>query len=159
MYIFENVYLHWICATNNLGNVRQSNVCWYWLYHANTLGINVIWNVYVCPSAFGHTVGECTFLEIYICIWYMLPTNWGIYVSWIYVLVLDISCQHLGDKWKLVLKNEEKWWNPKENNEEPRKTMKSREKQWNTMKNSENGSISTLTANQDPLMNHPFNQE
>ena len=27
------------------------------------------------------------------------------------------------------------------------------------MKHSENGSISTLTANQDPLMNHPFNQE
>ena len=57
---------------------------------------------------FGHRVGECTFLEIYICIGYMLPTIWGIYVSWIYVLVLDVSCQHLGDKCKLVVKNQVK---------------------------------------------------
>ena len=45
------------------------------------------------------------------------------------------------------------------NNEKPGKTIKSLEKQQNTMKNSENGSILTLTANQDALMNHPFNQE
>ena len=30
---------------------------------------------------FGPRVRECTFLEIYICIGYMLPTVWGIYVS------------------------------------------------------------------------------
>ena len=81
--------------------IHVSWMCWYWIYHANTWGINVIWNVYVCPSAFRHTVGECTFLEIYICNGYMLPKIWGIYVSWIYVLILDISCQHLGDECKL----------------------------------------------------------
>ena len=31
----------------------------------------------------------------------MLPTIWGVYVSWIYMLILDISCQHLGDDCKL----------------------------------------------------------
>ena len=50
---------------------------------------------------FGHRVGECTFLKIYICIEYMLPTMWGVYVSWKYMLILDISCQHLGDECKL----------------------------------------------------------
>ena len=31
--------------------------------------------------------------------WYWINTvkNWGIYVNWIYVLVLDIYCQQLGD--------------------------------------------------------------
>ena len=65
---------------------------------------------------------------MYICIGYVLLTIWGIYVSWIYVLVLDISCQHLGDKCKLVVKNQEKLW----------KMMKTQGKQWRTKKNNEN---------------------
>ena len=52
-------------------------------------------------APFGRRVGECTFLKLYICIGYMLPTIWGVCVSWIYMLVLDISCQHLGDECKL----------------------------------------------------------
>ena len=40
-------------------------------------------------------------IQWYDSIAYMLPTIWGIYVSWIYSLVLDISCQHLGDECKL----------------------------------------------------------
>ena len=43
---------------------------------------------------FGHRIWECIFLKMYICIGYMLPTIWGVCVSWIYTLVLDISCQH-----------------------------------------------------------------
>ena len=31
----------------------------------------------------------------------MLPTIWGVYISWRYMLILDISCQHLGDDCKL----------------------------------------------------------
>ena len=86
-------------------------------------------------------------IQWYESIAYMLPTIWGIYVSWIYSLVLDISCQHLGDKCKLVVKSHQNDENPRKtkknqeewqkNNEKPGKTMKSREKQWNTMKNSE----------------------
>ena len=52
-------------------------------------------------SALWHRVGECTYLEIYICIGYMMPTIWGEYVTWRYMLILDISCQHLGDECKL----------------------------------------------------------
>ena len=47
---------------------------------------------------FGHRVGKLTFLKIYICIGYMMPTI--VHVSWIYI-ILDISCQHLGDECKL----------------------------------------------------------
>ena len=39
---------------------------------------------------FGRGVGECKFCNMYIGIGYILPTVWGIYVRWIYVLVLDI---------------------------------------------------------------------
>ena len=31
----------------------------------------------------------------------MLPTIWGVYISWRYMLILDISCQHLGHDCKL----------------------------------------------------------
>ena len=31
----------------------------------------------------------------------MLPTIWGVYDSGKYMLILDISCQHLGDECKL----------------------------------------------------------
>ena len=30
---------------------------------------------------FGHTVWKCTFIKMHICIGYMLPTIWGVYVS------------------------------------------------------------------------------
>ena len=41
-----------------------------------------------------------TFIEIYSCIGYMLPTIWGACDSWIYMLILDILCKHLGDECK-----------------------------------------------------------
>ena len=28
-------------------------ICWYWIYHANTWGMNVSWRVSVCPSGTG----------------------------------------------------------------------------------------------------------
>ena len=57
------------------------------------------------------------------------------------------------------MKTQEKQWRTKLNDEKQWKIKKNNEKLRKTMKHSENGSISTLTANQDPLMNHPFNQE
>ena len=41
-------------------------------------------------APFGVGLGNIHVYKIYICIVYMLPTIWGIYVSWIYMLVLDI---------------------------------------------------------------------
>ena len=37
--------------------------------------------------------------------WYRIysANNWGIYVNWIFILVLDIFCQQLGDICKLDL--------------------------------------------------------
>ena len=72
---------------------------WYLIYHANTWGINVIWNDYVCPSSTG--LGNVHFLECvfalamycqqfgeyesveYMC-WYWIyhGNTWGINVSW-----------------------------------------------------------------------------
>ena len=49
---------------------------------------------------FGHRVGKCTSFKIYSCIGYMLPTIWGACDSWIYMLILDILCKHLGDECK-----------------------------------------------------------
>ena len=39
---------------------------------------------------FGHKVGECTLLEMYNCIGYMLPTIWGVCFNGNYRLILDI---------------------------------------------------------------------
>ena len=39
---------------------------------------------------FGHKVGECTFLEMYNCIGYMLPTIWGVCFNGNNRLILDI---------------------------------------------------------------------
>ena len=35
---FENVFLHWICAANNLGNICQLNICVGIGYIMPTLG-------------------------------------------------------------------------------------------------------------------------
>ena len=62
--------------TNDLGNICQLNIY---------VGIGYIMGD-ECKlegfcAAYGCMVGECTFLKIYICIGYMLPTIWGIYIS------------------------------------------------------------------------------
>ena len=65
---------YWIYAANNLGkNVSWIYIFWYLIYHANT--------------SWSWSVGEYNLVEIYICIEYILPTIWGIYVSLIYILV------------------------------------------------------------------------
>ena len=46
-------------------------ICWYWIYHANTWGMNVSWRVSVCPSGTG--LGNVYF--------------------WKCIFVLDICCQ------------------------------------------------------------------
>ena len=66
-------------------------ICWYWIYHANTWGMNVSWRVSLCPSGTGWG-------NIYFGILYIF---WEIYIRWVYLLVMDISCQHLGDECKL----------------------------------------------------------
>ena len=65
------------------------------IYRANTWGMNVCWRVSVRPLGAGW--GNIYF-EKYILVEYIF---WEIYISWIYMLVLDISCQHLGDEYKL----------------------------------------------------------
>ena len=52
----------------------------YWIYSANNSGIYGSWRVSVRPSGAG--LGKTC-------------------VSWIYIFVLDIFCQHLGDIWQL----------------------------------------------------------
>ena len=67
--------------------------CSYWIYHANTWGMNVSWMV--------SGVGVYTFLKMYICI-DCDDNNFGILCQLnIYMLVLDITCQQLGDECKL----------------------------------------------------------
>ena len=44
--------------------------------------------------------GEYTYIKIYNGIGYMLQTIWGGYVSWKHILILNISCQPLGDECK-----------------------------------------------------------
>ena len=67
---------------------------------------------YIMPTIWGNIFGGflCALraqswgmyiFENYHFIGYMLPTIWRVCVSWIYMLVLDISCQHLVDKYKL----------------------------------------------------------
>merc|ERR1719239_1663588 len=48
MYIF-GIYVSWL------------NICLYWLYHANTWEMNVIWRVSLCHS--DTLLWECTVLE------------------------------------------------------------------------------------------------
>ena len=58
------------------------------------LGTNVSLLVYV------RGVGICRFSEINISKEYSQLTVWDIFDSWTYMLVLDISCQFLGDEYK-----------------------------------------------------------
>ena len=115
LYIRIGLMLPTICGVH----VSHIYICWYWKYAANNLGSMCQLNIYIlvldisCQHLgdecklegfcvpFGHRVGECTISEMFICIGNMLPTIWGVCISWIYMLVLDISCQHLGDECKL----------------------------------------------------------
>ena len=76
MYIFRNIYLYWIYAANSLGNICQLNVYVVIGYIMLTLG----WLEGFCVP-FGHRVRECIFLKMYICIGYVMPTIWGVYVT------------------------------------------------------------------------------
>ena len=72
MYIF-GIYVSWL------------NICLYWLYHANTWEMNVIWRVSLCHS--GTRLWECTFLEYvsvkYITLqWIYNANSWGRKVIW-----------------------------------------------------------------------------
>ena len=80
MYIFENVYLYWIYAANNLGSMCQLNIYTLVLdISCQHLGDECKLEGFCVP--FGHRIGECIFLKMYICIGYMLPTIWGVCVS------------------------------------------------------------------------------
>ena len=72
MYIF-GIYVSWL------------NICLYWLYHANTWEMNVIWRVSLCHSS--TRLWECTFLEYvsvkYITLlWIYNANSWGMNVIW-----------------------------------------------------------------------------
>ena len=88
-----------------MGHPPQSveYVCWQWIYHANNWRMNVSWRISVCLSGTG--LGNVHFWKMYVCIGYMLPTIWGVWVSWICMLVLDISCQQLGAGVSIISKN------------------------------------------------------
>ena len=72
MYIF-GIYVSWL------------NICLYWLYHANTWEMNVIWGFHCAILAQG--CGNVHF--------------WNMCQLAKYMFVLDISCQHLGDECNL----------------------------------------------------------
>ena len=77
------------------------------IYHAKTWGMIVIWRMYIFENY--HFIGYmlptiwrvCVTLNIYVGIGYIMPTIGGIYFGGLYMLVLDISCQLLGDECKL----------------------------------------------------------
>ena len=68
----ENFLLD-ICSQQLGEKMSVEYIFWYLIYHANT--------------SWSWSVGEYNLVEIYICIEYILPTIWGIYVSLIYILV------------------------------------------------------------------------
>ena len=79
-HVYSKMYISHPCArrahrnpTTYIHPPSVEVICWYWIYHAKTWGMNVSWSVSV----------------------------WGIYVSWKNRLVLDILCQHLGAEWSL----------------------------------------------------------
>ena len=62
-----------------LGEVRKMFIA---------VGLPYCWVVTVCPSDAG--LGNiCIYFKIYLCVGYMLQTILWVYVSWIYMLVLD----------------------------------------------------------------------
>ena len=83
-----------ICIGNMLPTIW--GVCISWIYmlvldiSCQHLGDECKLDGFCVP--FGHKVGECTFLEMYNCIGYMLPTIWGVCFNWNYRLILDIWC-------------------------------------------------------------------
>ena len=55
-------FWHIVVGMYNFGIcVSWLNICVYWIYNANSWGMNVIWRVSLCTSGTG--LGECTFLD------------------------------------------------------------------------------------------------
>ena len=88
--------------------VSWLNICLYWIYHANTWGMNVIWRVSLCPSSTGwkinifwdyisctYNLGDINYLNIIAGIGYKEPTMGG---GDIYLLGLYVSCTCSADK-------------------------------------------------------------
>ena len=46
-----DIQLFW--TSRSFGHPALLDICWYWIYHANTWGMNVSWRVSVCPSGTG----------------------------------------------------------------------------------------------------------
>ena len=91
--------------------MADPDIYWYWIYTANNGGIYVNW-IYVMVLQYcniGYTlpwgdicmsVGFCLLSlrnihSVMYMHWYWIYNP--IYASWIYVLVIDIYCQQLGD--------------------------------------------------------------
>ena len=78
------------------------NICWYWIYHANSCRMNVSWVVSGCPSG-------ALLVNIYISKYIFVldiccnPLEMEICSQQRgeFFLLLDISCQQLGDECKL----------------------------------------------------------
>ena len=130
--ISKQIYIAKCTFTNSKGPQKPSNWHIYipivgWIYAIPTIYVFFdIYNIYICIRFeeymsvefifwYWIRVTKCTFLTYtYICIEYMLPTFWGIHVSWrssvhpsgaglgnvhfvTYIFVSDICGQHLGD--------------------------------------------------------------
>ena len=55
-------FWHIVVRMYNFGIcVSWLNICVYWIYNANSWGMNVIWRVSLCTSGTG--LGECTFWD------------------------------------------------------------------------------------------------
>ena len=89
-----NIYSYWIYTAKNGGDICQLGLCNGLGYILPTIGPQLLGDICMSP---GVGLGNVHYV-IYIN-WYQIfsANNLGIYVSWIYVLVLDICCQHLGD--------------------------------------------------------------
>ena len=91
--------------------MADPDIYWYWIYTANNGGIYVNWIYVMVLGTHCQQLGDiCMSVGIWFLSlrnvhsviymhWYWIynPNNWGIYASWIYVLVFDIYCQQLGD--------------------------------------------------------------
>ena len=75
VHFWKCIFVLDICCQQFREYVSVEYICWYWIYHANTWGMNVSWRVSVCPSG----------------------TGFGNVYFWKCIFVLDICWQQFGE--------------------------------------------------------------
>ena len=101
MYVTESFALQSIISIElyyqNGGSLYPIQICYFKMYIPQFLApFQLTYIHHNCWQDISNTHIYLAFSNIYICI-----PIWGIDVSCIYILVLYISCQHLGDECKL----------------------------------------------------------